>query len=112
MTAPIYEKIQAPKQGTRVTIDGKGQWQIPDDPIICLMKGDGIGRDVGSVPGITTCAVRVLDAAVAKAYNAKRRIHWFDVHAGDVAREFYNPEVKDDQISAKSEEEQRRLYLP
>src|SRR5262249_51764399 len=55
---------------------------------------------------------RVLDAAVEKAYKGKRRIHWFDVHAGDVAREMYNPQVKDEQVNALSEEEQRRLYLP
>ncbi len=112
MAAPTYEKLTPPKQGTRVTIDAGGKWQIPDNPIVCLMRGDGIGRDVGSVPGITTCAVRVLDAAVEQAYKGKRRIQWFDVHAGDVAREMYYPQIKDEQINALSEDEQRRLYLP
>jgi isocitrate dehydrogenase len=112
MSAPTYEKLTAPKQGTRVTVDANGRWQIPDDPIVCLMRGDGIGRDVGSAPGITTCAVRVLDAAVAKAYRGKRRIEWFDVHAGDVAREMYNPTVKDEQVGTLGEDDQRRLYLP
>jgi isocitrate dehydrogenase len=111
MTAPTYEKLTAPRAGTRVTVDAKG-WQIPDDPIVCLLRGDGIGRDVGGAPGITTCSVRVLDAAVEKAYRGKRRIHWFDVHAGDVAREMYFPQVKDEQVSSLSEEDQRRLYLP
>src|SRR5207249_4042968 len=87
-------------------------WNIPDDPIVCLIRGDGIGRDVGSAPGITTCAVKVLDAAVDKAYKGKRKIHWFDVHAGDVAREAYYPQVRDEQVSSLSEEEQRKLYLP
>src|SRR5437016_11789483 len=112
MSAPTYEKLSAPKTGTRVTVDAQGRWSIPDDPIVCLMRGDGIGRDVGAVPGITTCAVRVLDAAVEKAYKGKRRLHWFDVHAGDVARAMYYPQVKDEQINSLSEEEQRRLYLP
>jgi isocitrate dehydrogenase len=112
MTAPTYEKLTPPAKGTRVTVDGNGRWQIPDDPIVCLIRGDGIGRDVGSAPGITTCAVRVLDAAVAKAYGGKRRIQWFDVHAGDVARELYFPQVKDEQVAALSEEQQRQLYLP
>src|SRR5438270_11322154 len=111
MTAPSYEKLTAPRHGSRVSVDASG-WHIPDDPIVCLLRGDGIGRDVGSVPGITTCAVRVLDAAVERAYKGKRRIHWFDVHAGDVARSMYYPQVKDDQINALSEDEQRRLYLP
>ena len=112
MPAPAYEKLTAPKSGTRVTVDANGRWAIPDDPIVCLMRGDGIGRDVGSAPGITACAVRVLDAAVARASKGKRRIYWFDVHAGDVARQMYYPQVKDEQVSALSEDEQRRLYLP
>src|SRR5256714_353776 len=111
MAAPTYEKLKAPTQGTRVTVDA-GKWQIPDDPIVCLLRGDGIGRDVGSAPGITTCAARVLDAAVSKAYKAKRRLHWFDVHAGDVAREMYCPQVKDEQVGSLTEDEQRQLYLP
>jgi isocitrate dehydrogenase len=112
MAAPKFEKLTPLKHGTRVTVDAAGRWNIPDDPIVCLIRGDGIGRDVGTVPGITTCAVRVLDAAVEKAYKGKRRIHWFDIHAGDVAREIYYPQVKDEQVNSLSEEEQRRLYLP
>jgi isocitrate dehydrogenase len=112
MTAPTYEKVSPPKQGTRVTLDNNGRWQVPSDPIVCLLRGDGIGRDVGSVPGITTAAVRVLDAAVEKAYKGKRKINWFDVHAGDVARELYYPQIKDEQINSLSEDEQRKLYLP
>jgi isocitrate dehydrogenase len=112
MAAPTYEKLTPPQQGTRVTVDANGRWNIPDDPIVCLMRGDGIGRDVGAAPGITTCAVRVLDAAVTKAYKGKRRLHWFDVHAGDEARALYFPQVKDEQVGSLSEDEQRRLYLP
>jgi isocitrate dehydrogenase len=112
MTAPTYQKLTAPTKGTRVTVDSQGKWKIPDDPIVCLLRGDGIGQDVGGAPGITTCAVKVLDAAVAKAYKGKRTIQWFDVHAGDVARTMYRPEVKDEQVGALSEDEQRQLYLP
>src|SRR6516164_10158417 len=112
MTAPTYEKLTAPQAGTRVTVDTNGRWKIPNDPIVCLLRGDGIGQDVGSTPGITTCAARVLDAAVEKTFNGKRKIHWFDVHAGDVARAMYYPQVKDEQVHSLSEEEQRRLYLP
>jgi isocitrate dehydrogenase len=112
MTAPTYQKLTAPAQGTRVTVDPSGSWQIPDDPIVCLLRGDGIGQDVGNVPGITTCAVKVLDAAVHKAYKGKRKVHWFDVHAGDVARGMYNPQVKDEQVGSLSEDAQRQLYLP
>src|SRR5438876_9687571 len=99
MTAPKYDKLTAPTKGSRVTVDDHGKWHIPDDPIVCLLRGDGIGRDAGGAPGITTCAVKVLDAAVAKAYGGKRNIQWFDVHAGDVAREMYYPQVKDEQVN-------------
>src|SRR5438552_317053 len=112
MAEPQLDKVRSPKQGTRITVDTNGRWNIPDDPIVCLIRGDGIGRDVGSAAGITTCAVRVLDAAVEKAYQGKRKIHWFDVHAGDVARELYKPQVKDQQVNTLSEDEQRKLYLP
>ncbi len=112
MTAPTYEKLSPPRHGTRVTVDANGRWQVPDDPVVCLMRGDGIGRDVSRAPGITTCAARVLDAAVEKAYTGKRRLHWFDIHAGDVAREMYYPQIKDEQVNTLSEDEQRRLYLP
>jgi isocitrate dehydrogenase len=112
MAAPTFEKLTAPKLGTRVNVDTHGRWSIPDDPIVCLIRGDGIGRDVDSIPGITTCAVRVLDAAVEKAYKGKRRLHWFDIFAGDVARRLYCPQVTDEQVHSLSEEEQRKLYLP
>jgi isocitrate dehydrogenase len=111
MTAPTYDKLTAPKEGTRASVDG-GKWKFPDDPIVCLLRGDGIGMDVGDVPGITTCAVKVLDAAVKKAYGGKRKLVWFDIHAGDVARKMYRPEVKDEQIATLGEEDQRKLYLP
>ncbi len=112
MTAPTYEKLSPPKTGTRSTVDSQGKWKFPDDPIICLLRGDGIGRDVGSVPGITTCSIQVIDAAVQKSYGGKRKIHWFDIHAGDVAREMYFPQVKDEEINHLSEDAQRQLYLP
>jgi isocitrate dehydrogenase len=112
MSAPSFEKLTPPKTGTRVTVGADGRWKIPDDPIVCLLRGDGIGRDVDNVPGITTCAVRVLDAAVEKAYQGKRKIHWFDIHAGDVARAMYYPKVKDEEVNSLPEEGQRQLYLP
>lgn len=111
MTAPTYDKLTPPASGTRVTVEN-GKWTIPNDPIVCLLRGDGIGMDVGGVPGISACAVKVLDAAVQKAYGGKRKLVWFDVHAGDVARKMYRPEVTDAQIGSLNETEQRQLYLP
>ena len=111
MTAPTYQKLTAPTTGTRVTHAG-GKWSIPDDPIVVLIKGDGIGADVNGVPGITTAAVKVLDAAVRKAYGGKRKVVWFEAHAGDEARKRYNPDITDDQLKALDETGQRQAYLP
>jgi isocitrate dehydrogenase len=111
MTAPTYDKLKAPAAGTRA-VNQNGTWKFPDDPVVCLIRGDGIGADVNGVPGITTAAVKVLDAAVKKAYGGKRKIAWFDVHAGDAARKLYYPDVKDEQVGTLSEEDQRKLYLP
>lgn len=112
MTAPSFDKISPPSSGTRVNLGANGQWQIPDDPIVVLIKGDGIGADIGGVPGITTSAVKVIDAAVEKAYGGKRKVVWFDAHAGDAARQLYNPGISDDQVKALDEQGQRQVYLP
>ena len=107
MTAPTYDKITPPKDGTRVAVE-RGKWTIPNDPIVCLLRGDGIGMDVGGVPGISASAVKVLDAAVKKAYGGKRKLVWFDVHAGDVARKMYRPEVTDAQVGSLNETDSTR----
>ena len=112
MTAPVYQKLTAPAAGSRVTLGSDGKWNIPDDPVVVLIKGDGIGADVGGVPGITTAAVKVLDAAVQKAYKGKRKVVWFEAHAGDEARKRYNPAITDDQLKALDENGQRQVYLP
>lgn len=112
MTAPAFEKITPPTTGTRVTLASDGRWQIPDDPIVVLIKGDGIGADVGGVPGITTNAVKVIDAAVKQCYGDKKKVVWFEAHAGDAARALYQPKITDDEIKALDETGQRQVYLP
>ncbi len=67
-----------PAQGSKITISN-GQLNVPDEPIIPFIEGDGIGPDVWRA------AVRVLDAAVEKSYGGKRRIHWMEVLAGEKA---------------------------
>ena len=112
MTAPTYDKLTAPTAGSRVSLGADGKWNIPDDPVVVLIKGDGIGADVGGQPGITTCAVKVLDAAVRKCYGGNRKIVWFDAHAGDAARSLYHSGITDDQVKALDETGQRQVYLP
>jgi isocitrate dehydrogenase len=70
-----YSIINVPEGGKKVTISN-GVLNVPDNPIIPFIEGDGTGRD------IWRASVRVFDAAVAKAYGGKRKIHWMEVFAG------------------------------
>ena len=63
--------------GTAITVDAKGKFIVPDDPIIPCIAGDGIG------PDIWNAGKPVLDCAVAKAYDGRRRIEWLPVRAGE-----------------------------
>ncbi|MDE2154983.1 MAG: NADP-dependent isocitrate dehydrogenase [Xanthomonadaceae bacterium] len=71
-------KPTVPADGARITLAG-GKLTVPDNPIVPFIEGDGIG------PDIWRASVRVLDAAVAKAYGGKRAIHWMEVLAGEKA---------------------------
>ena len=62
-----------------------GKLDVPNDPIIPYIEGDGIG------PDIWKSAVRVIDAAIEKAYKGKKKIHWLEVYAGDKSNEVYGP---------------------
>jgi isocitrate dehydrogenase len=73
-----YNGIPLPAGGAAITFSG-GKLQIPDNPIIPYIEGDGTGRDIWAA------SVRVFDAAVLKAYGGKRKIYWFEVFAGEKA---------------------------
>src|SRR3546814_6525931 len=68
----------APAGGAKITLSG-GKLQVPNNPIIPFIEGDGTG------PDIWRASVRVLDAAVATAYGGKRKIHWLEIYAGEKA---------------------------
>ncbi len=74
----LFERYEEPKTGTPITLE-KGALQVPNDPIIPFIIGDGIGTD------ITPTGQRVLDAAVKKAYGGKRKLAWYEVFAGEKA---------------------------
>jgi isocitrate dehydrogenase len=78
----MYEKIKAPTSGEKITFKN-GEPQVPDNPIIPFIRGDGTGID------IWPATQKVLDAAVKKAYNGKKQINWFKVYAGDEACDLY-----------------------
>jgi isocitrate dehydrogenase len=73
-----YKDINIPQDGEKIYIEG-GKLVVPDNPIIPFIEGDGTGRD------IWTASYRVFNAAVEKAYQAERKIHWMEVFAGEKA---------------------------
>lgn len=79
-----YQKLNPPKEGQKITVTN-GKLNVPDNPIIPFIEGDGTG------PDIWRASVRVFDAAVQKAYGGKRKIVWFEVYAGEKSNEVYGP---------------------
>ena len=86
-------KLDVPTQGQKITISN-GKLVVPDQPIIPFIEGDGTGAD------IWRASVRVLDAAVAKAYGGKRKIHWMEVYAGQKANDLFNTWLPDETVEA------------
>lgn len=101
-----YEKITPPKDGEKITKDNKGNLIVPNNPIIPYIAGDGIG------PEITDAMRKVVDAAVEKAFGGKKKIEWFEIFAGEKAREIYAAEYTDEQLSKLDPAVLRNLYLP
>ena len=93
MSTAAAPKVVPPAQGAKITIrDGK--LIVPDNPIIPFIEGDGTG------PDIWRAAVRVLDAAVQKAYGGKRKIHWMEIYAGEKANKLFNSWLPDETVEA------------
>ena len=83
MTA--YQHIVVPAAGEAIKINANHSLSVPHDPIIPYIEGDGTGVD------ITPVMLRVVDAAVQKAYVGRKKIHWMEVYAGDKAVALYGP---------------------
>jgi len=82
-----YKKIQVPAVGDKITVNADHSLNVPDNPIIPFIEGDGIGVDVSPV------MIKVVDAAVAKAYGGKRNISWMEVYAGEKATQVYDQDT-------------------
>ena len=82
-----------PAGGAKITIDD-GKLNVPDSPIIPFIEGDGTG------PDIWRATVRVLDAAVAKAYDGRRQIHWMEIYAGQKAFDHFDSWLPDETVQA------------
>ena len=78
-----YQHVKVPADGARITVNGDNSLSIPDNPIIPYIEGDGIGVD------ITPVMLKVVDAAVQKAYGGRRRIAWMEIYAGGKSVELY-----------------------
>jgi isocitrate dehydrogenase len=88
-----YTKLEELKTGHKIQLNG-GKINVPDDPIIPFIEGDGIGRD------ITRATHRVINAAIEKVYGGKRKIHWWEIYAGDKAQEKYGELLPEDTLKA------------
>ncbi len=77
------QKIKKPQHGQRITADTAGNLSVPDHPIIPFIEGDGTGID------ISPAMMKVVDAAVEKAYTGKRKISWLEIYAGEKANTIY-----------------------
>lgn len=91
--APNFEKYDLPTEGQAITIEN-GKLNVPDNPIIPFIEGDGTG------PDIWAAASRVLDAAVEKAYNGKKKIAWYEIYAGEKAHNKFGEWLPKDTLEA------------
>ncbi|HEX8594726.1 MAG TPA: NADP-dependent isocitrate dehydrogenase [Pseudomonas sp.] len=82
-----YQKIQVPAVGEKITVNADHSLNVPDNPIIPFIEGDGIGVDISPV------MIKVVDACVEKAYGGRRKISWMEVYAGEKATQVYDQDT-------------------
>lgn len=82
-----YQHIKIPASGQKITVNADFSLNVPDQPIIPYIEGDGTGVDISPV------MIKVVDAAVAKAYAGKRKIEWMEVYAGEKSTKVYGSDV-------------------
>ncbi|MFC0131671.1 isocitrate dehydrogenase (NADP(+)) [Massilia eurypsychrophila] len=83
----MYQHITIPAEGQKIGVNADMSLSVPDNPIIPFIEGDGTGLD------ITPVMIKVVDAAVAKAYGGTRKISWMEVFAGEKSTSVYGPDV-------------------
>lgn len=88
-----FAKLTVPSEGEKIDF-ADGKIQVPDNPIIPFIEGDGVGPDV------TNAMKRVVDSAVSKAYVGKKEIVWFEIYASEKAKEIYGDNLPDDTLNA------------
>jgi isocitrate dehydrogenase len=83
----MYKHIKVPAGGEKIKVNADYSLTVPDQPIIPYIEGDGTGFD------ITPVMIKVVDAAVSKAYGGQRKIHWMEIYAGEKSTKVYGPDV-------------------
>src|SRR3954453_15391264 len=82
-----YQHVKVPAGGQKITVNQDSSLNVGEQPVIPYIEGDGTGLD------ITPVMIKVVDAAVAKAYGGKKKIHWMEVYAGEKSTKVYGPDV-------------------
>ena len=82
-----YDKIQVPAEGGKISMVEYGHLDVPNNPIIPFIEGDGVG------PEITAAMIKIVDAAVEKAYGSEKKIQWMEIYAGEKANDVYGPDT-------------------
>lgn len=95
----VYDKITVPGNGGKITVNEDYSLNVPVNPIIPFIEGDGIGVD------ITPVMRKVVDAAIEKAYADERKIHWMEIYAGEKSFNLYGAADKPDDVNAWLPEE-------
>jgi isocitrate dehydrogenase len=83
----MYQHIKVPAQGQKITTNADFSLNVPNNPIIPFIEGDGIGADISPV------MIKVVDAAVKKVYGGDRKISWMEIYAGEKATQVYGEDV-------------------
>src|SRR5512136_171556 len=91
-----YRNIKVPS-GEKIIMGNNAVLQVPDNPVIPFIEGDGTG------PDIWKASVRVFDAAVDKAYGGKKKIHWMEVYAGEKSFRLFKTWLPDETVQAFTE---------
>jgi isocitrate dehydrogenase len=93
MSTATAANLTAPADGAKMSVS-KGRLVVPDNPIVPFIEGDGSG------PDIWRASVRVMDAAVQKAYRGRRKIHWMEVYAGEKSNKLLHTWLPDETVTA------------
>ena len=83
----MFQHIEVPADGQKIVVNADFSLNVPDNPVIPYIEGDGTGVDISPV------MIKVVDAAVAKAYGGQKKISWMEIYAGDKSTTVYGPDV-------------------